>query len=1334
MKDKRILKKLLAGVLSFSMALSILPMGSLGEIKVGAEADPYVELSQTLTASDSFAWKEYDHLNYSDRYATSIPKHIIYDGNNIKMIGYGDKAYKDFLLVEDTENKNSKKIFTFDIKRDGTDWHSMEGGGFLFNASITNNTLKGFCLLITSGGLKLIQLSGVNADTFRNSSSSTVQSMGKVLATYSLSNLYAEHKFKIEVDNTTVSAWDNDKQIINNYSLPTNSYGYGYGPITSHDSHSCSQQSYFTFANIEMQEIIVHYIPKAPTNLSYKLNEDSSIALSWTAPNGKAIVKGYNVYRDDVLIDITTKTTFTDESSITLGDFKYYVCAFDEDEYLSAASDSIIADNLPPTTPKLIVDSVFDTSATLSWECSDNIDIAVYDIYRNNKLIDTVSSKSYNDKTLEEGALYSYYIIAKDKAGNISDTSNIVNISTTIDETQPIITSISPANGTYYKSLPLKVTVTDNRSVSSVTLQYSYDKKNWIDISIVNTDGKTNTTIDYAFDISNFDNGIIYVQAIATNSRNIISNPAESPIMQYNIDNSIPSAPKDLSVNLLNSQIEIRWAAPQEDNIAFFKVYRKTEVTDNYILLKDNYKYLNYYDTDIELGMKYSYQVSAVDTMGREGIFSNEVNGCIENDKIKPEIISIYPTTGTVLNTNQLIGISAKDNFKLNKIVVECRSENGEWETIHTEKNINLYSKAIQFTLNTTEFKTGNYEIRACAYDTSGNISDYSIAQYSFKECKLSSPTLSTTGEGWRNELKWTMENNEDLMGYHVYRKTTASGTYSLLASIKSNTYTDKDVTPGKTYYYLVEAVDSRNNFVKSNETTSIPTDIDSVQPLADAGFDIIGIAGDKINFNGSNSWDNHYIASYEWDFGDGNAATGAKITHTYETDGTYNVTLTVTDSAGNSDSHTIQAYIYSDDNGSIQFKVTDEVGRALSNVKIYCEIPGIDNTDYITDSSGNFKLIAPKGTYDVYFYKNEYLPVNKQVKIADTNASQKISLEKKELLDGKLTVKPLDINEMISLGIDVNAPENQFVYQYNIDYGKDGKLTFTLNAMGDIIGEVEGKIQKERDGVFTTVATIKGEKDRPVSTSYGGYSEGSGIPVSVAVFNVTTQVSWLKEFFDVELTIINNADDEFYIQNSQAVLSLPDGLSLANTARQESLTQVMGKNGVIGGNETKSVSWIVRGDKAGSYDLSATFTGTLMPFCDDVKVIFKTENPLIVHDGTGLKLDITVTEGLDYWSSYFEFTNNSERPIYNFAASFSGYAELAEVTDMMVLYPDGTIEIIEWNNGKPNLENIEVFLPALTDSEYNQYTHRTINPGEKVTGWFKIYRKDGYTNDSSHP
>lgn len=58
-----------------------------------------------------------------------------------------------------------------------------------------------------------------------------------------------------------------------------------------------------------------------------------------------------------------------------------------------------------------------------------------------------------------------------------------------------------------------------------------------------------------------------------------------------------------------------------------------------------------------------------------------------------------------------------------------------------------------------------------------------------------------------------------------------------------------------------------------------------------------------SLTFDGSGSTDNSGVVRYDWDFGDGVTApnSGPNPSHTYASDGIYVVTLTVYDSAGNS-------------------------------------------------------------------------------------------------------------------------------------------------------------------------------------------------------------------------------------------------------------------------------------------------------------------------------------------------------------------------------------------------------------------------------------------------
>jgi hypothetical protein len=68
--------------------------------------------------------------------------------------------------------------------------------------------------------------------------------------------------------------------------------------------------------------------------------------------------------------------------------------------------------------------------------------------------------------------------------------------------------------------------------------------------------------------------------------------------------------------------------------------------------------------------------------------------------------------------------------------------------------------------------------------------------------------------------------------------------------------------------------------------------------PVADPGGPYTGDEGSPVSFDGTGSFDpdGDEIVSYEWDFGDGNTATGPSPTHTYLDNANYPVSLTVWD------------------------------------------------------------------------------------------------------------------------------------------------------------------------------------------------------------------------------------------------------------------------------------------------------------------------------------------------------------------------------------------------------------------------------------------------------
>jgi len=116
--------------------------------------------------------------------------------------------------------------------------------------------------------------------------------------------------------------------------------------------------------------------------------------------------------------------------------------------------------------------------------------------------------------------------------------------------------------------------------------------------------------------------------------------------------------------------------------------------------------------------------------------------------------------------------------------------------------------------------------------------------------------------------------------------------------------------TPG-TYATTVTVVDEAGNTDSASVSVTVE---DQTAPTAEATVNTTSVEiGETVAFDGSGSTDNRGIASYEWAFGEGSAATGEQVTHTYASVGTYTVTLTVTDDAGNADTATVTVDVSAD-------------------------------------------------------------------------------------------------------------------------------------------------------------------------------------------------------------------------------------------------------------------------------------------------------------------------------------------------------------------------------------------------------------------------------------
>jgi len=147
-----------------------------------------------------------------------------------------------------------------------------------------------------------------------------------------------------------------------------------------------------------------------------------------------------------------------------------------------------------------------------------------------------------------------------------------------------------------------------------------------------------------------------------------------------------------------------------------------------------------------------------------------------------------------------------------------------------------------------------------------------------------------------------------------------------------------------------------------------------------------------ETSFDASESFDHEgTIVSYDWEFGDGSSGTGVTTTHTYESPGIYQASLTITDNASNTDTETAWVFIDAENHAPQKPSL---LGRRI----------GQNDTTY----RYTFWARDPDGD-DVYYYLNwgdTYWAGGAVGWIGPYRSGERITLEKNWSDKGNYTVR----------------------------------------------------------------------------------------------------------------------------------------------------------------------------------------------------------------------------------------------------------------------------------------------------------------------------------------
>ena len=939
---------------------------------------------------------------------------------------------------------------------------------------------------------------------------------------------------------------------------------------------------------------------------------------------------------------------------------------------------TIVAPNCQTITFNTVETS--STQMMLKWDKLDIEDFEKFIVYLKNPQdgslitsIETGNVLGTNISNLVPQTDYLVQVIGYDIWKNEAGISEELCIRTTNDGEIPCITAISPSSSRLNKEVNISIQAEDNHALQNIIFQYSLDCLNWQEFASTNINNEKKAQASATLSLLSFNEGSIFIRGIAVdNEGNRSIENEQASFVEYVVDRTAPQVPLGLKVEEDVEGIVLTWLQGQEEDIVGYDVYKYDEREATYKQVAANLQALYYREPDKKPKQNYKYKINCIDSAGNRSEFSKEVEIIASNDIQAPTITSIAPSNNAKIAINPTISVAIYDNYKLGQVVLDYQKQGElEWnniDTIATDEKSGIF----EFKWETDKLESGIYNLRCYAIDSTGNRSIDMKVSYELNTGKLPAPTISGQPGPWQVQLNWKVEQDAHLIrSYKIYRKEGLNGDFTLIAQTEQVEYIDKMISPQKAYTYKITARDIYGRESNSNEITVIPLAQDPYAPTARLGYSMAAMTGRAVVFDASLSSDNDEIVSYKWDFGDGKQGAGIAPKHVFEEEGVYETRLTVQDAYGNTDSASINVYVYSAHlTGEIRLKVLDqETGLPIPNALVYVDAPSIRSEDLIilrADQSGMVSIYQRDGNYNIAAYATNYLPKEVNMKVARGRVSeQTIRLSKGEPIIGDIQVHKMTMEEMQEAGIDLSNPDNQHSFSFNIHLTfQELDLPIICNSKGEIIYHGSTNESGGGGGANASNYVVGPLRNYSGNASTSTYiqaipaPEGSNEPPAISTITVPQKISWLKEFFNVSVTVQNVCDSQFVVQDSTIEIQLPPGLSLVQMlGGNKSVVDDQGnqmaevKLDDLAGGEKAEYSWFVRGDSPGEYNIDVNYNGMLMPFRKKISAIFRTSEPVTVSKPGGLAVNVQVEDaaytGVPYYV-YFQIINTSSEPIYN--------------------------------------------------------------------------------------
>jgi RHS repeat-associated protein len=254
------------------------------------------------------------------------------------------------------------------------------------------------------------------------------------------------------------------------------------------------------------------------------------------------------------------------------------------------------------------------------------------------------------------------------------------------------------------------------------------------------------------------------------------------------------------------------------------------------------------------------------------------------------------------------------------------------------------------------------YTYRVLAFNATGNSAASASASLTYPTSGavailITAPTASSTWlAGESRQITWTPSGNVQLIShYRAYFSLNAGSSYdeispSMAVTGNSRTWNIPSTMQSTQARVKVIGYSTQGAEVTSHTSSNFSIQVPVLKPVSRPDASNNGpMAGEIATFRGTASTapSGRTISAYSWNMGDGASKSGATVSHSFARTGVYQVTLTVTDSAGQTNARSLAITVTGNavgiNNGSAMF--ADPVNLANGNFILEAEdisIPGM--------------------------------------------------------------------------------------------------------------------------------------------------------------------------------------------------------------------------------------------------------------------------------------------------------------------------------------------------------------------------------------------------------